>query len=316
MPLQHWQSAIARELCQITGAREPHRAVQQLTQTLLEDAEVAAPPVNLHLLASFQNIRDIQKVVMPHAGRLLPDGANYLIQVNTHHSSGKQRFTAGHEIGHTLIPSFQRHPRVIQDMVTGLFEAGQEEEYLCDVAASELLLPEPLFRPQAKSVECHLNTVIELAHIFQASREATARRLVEMNLWPCAFAIWHLSYKDSEAHLSQQLTLGGPEWSLPEKKLRVRYAVSNPLFGHYLHRNLAAPQDGCLMHCFKEGGVVCGEERLTLQNRGITFSVMAAARNYADTSGPTRDVFSLLLSDGTPRSIQDNQWQAWTFLQE
>ena len=316
MPSQHWQSAIARELCQITGARDPLRAVQQLAQTLLDDAEIAAPPVNLHLLASFQNIRDIQEAVMPHAGRLLPDGANYLIQVNAHHSTGKQRFTAGHEIGHTLIPSFQRHPRVIQDMVTGLFEAGREEEYLCDVAAAELLLPERLFRPLATNLGCHLNTVIELARTFEASREATARRLVEMNLWPCAFAIWHLSYKDSEAHMNQQLTLGGPEWALPEKKLRVRYAVSNPLFSHYLHRNLAAPQDGCLMHCFKEGGVVCDEERLILQNRDMTFYVMAVARSYTDKSGPTRDVFSLLLSDGPTCPAQENQWEAWTLLEE
>jgi Zn-dependent peptidase ImmA (M78 family) len=316
MASQHWQSAIARELCQITGTRDPLRAVQQLVQTLLDDAEVAAPPVNLHLLASFQKIRDIQEAVMPHAGRLLPDGANYLIQVNAHHSSGKQRFTAGHEIGHTLIPSFQRHPRVIQDMFTGLFEAGQEEEYLCDVAGAELLLPERLFRPRATNLGCHLNGVIELAHAFQASREATARRMVEMNLWPCAFAIWHLSYKDSEAHINQQWTLGGPEWTLPEKKLRVRYAVSNPLFGRYLHRHLAAPQDGCLMRCFKEGGVVCDEERLVLQNRDMTFYVMAAARNYTDKSGPTRDVFSLLLSDDSPRPAQGNQWEAWTLLEE
>ena len=313
---QHWKSAIARELCQVTGARDPHRAVQQLARVLLEDSEVAVPPVNLRLVASFQKIRDIQEAIMPHAGRLLPDGANYLIQVNADHSHGKQRFTTGHEIGHTLIPSFQRHPHVIQDMVTGVFEAGQEEEYLCDIAAAELLLPERLFRPQATNLGCHLNAVIELAHIFQASREATARRLVEMNLWPCAFAIWHLSYKDSEAQINQQLTLGGPEWALPEKKLRVRYAVSNQLFGHYLHRNLAAPQDGCLMRCFKEGGVICDEEHLTLQNRDETFYVMAVARNYTDKSGPTRDVFALLLSDGLTRPAQESQWEAWTLFEE
>ena len=175
MMSSHWRSAIARELCQITDASNPRHAVQQLAQALLEDAEVTAPPVNLRLIGSFQKIRDIQEAVMPHAGRLLPDGANYLIQVNAHHSRGKQRFTTGHEIGHTLIPSFQRHPHVIQDMVTGVFEAGQEEEHLCDIAAAELLLPERLFRPLAMDLGCHLNAVIELARTFEASREATAQ---------------------------------------------------------------------------------------------------------------------------------------------
>jgi hypothetical protein len=137
-----------------------------------------------------------------------------------------------------------------------------------------------------------------------------------MNLWPCAFAVWHLSHKDSEAHINQQLTLAGPEWVRPEKKLRVRYAVSNQLFGYYLHRNLAAPQDGCLMRCFKEGSVVFDEERLTLQNKDVTFFAMAIARNYSDKSGPTRDVFSLLLSNGLTRPTQESQWKACTLLEE
>src|SRR6266849_10759128 len=47
-------------------------------------------------------------------------------------------------------------------------------------------------------------------------------------------------------------------------------------------------------NCFKEGGVVCSKECLTLQNRDIMF-VMAAAGDYTDKSGTTRDVFSLLL---------------------
>ena len=312
MPPHRWSSASARELCQETGTRDPRLAIYQLTLTLLNDAEVNAPPVNLRVIASFQNIRNIQEAVMPHAGRLLPDGKNYLIQVNAHHPRGKQRFTTSHEIGHTLIPSFQRHPRVIQDMVTGLFQEGQEEEYFCDLAAAEILLPEHLFRPHAVSLGYHLSAVIELAQMFQASREATARRLVEMNLWPCALAIWHLSYKSSEAHISQQMTLSGPEWTKPERKLRLRYAISSAQFGHYLHQNLSAPQNGCLMRCYKEGGVVYGEESLTLKNRDITFYVMAAARDYTDESESTRDVFSLLLSDGTARPTQSNLWENWT----
>ena len=316
MPPHRWSSASARELCQETGTRDPRLAIYQLTLTLLNDAEVNAPPVNLRVIASFQNIRDIQEAVMPHAGRLLPDGKNYLIQVNAHHPRSKQRFTTGHEIGHTLIPSFQRHPRVIQDMVTGLFQEGQEEEYLCDLAAAEILLPEHLFRPHAASLDYHLSTVIDLAQMFQASREATARRLVEMNLWPCAFAIWHLSYKSSEAHISQQMTLSGPEWTKPESKLRLRYAISSTQFGHYLHQNLSAPQNGCLMRCYKEGGIVYGEERLTLKNRDIIFYVMAAARDYTDESGPTRDVFSLLLSNGTAPSTQSKLWENWTLFED
>lgn len=316
MHSRRWQSASAQKLCQETGTNDPRLAIQHLTHALLDDAEVVAPPVNLRLIASFQNIRDIQEVVMSHAGRLLPDGKNYLIQVNVHHSKGKQRFTVGHEIGHTLMPSFRGHHYVIQDMTTGTFQEGQEEEYLCDVAATGLLLPEHLFRPQVASLGLHLNTVIELAHTFQASREATARRLVEMDIWPCALAIWHFSYKSSEMHLNQQMTLDGPEWTKPEMKLRLHYAISSASFGHYIHQELAAPQNGCLLRCYREGGVVCGEEHLTLQKRDTTFYVIAVARDYIGKSGSTRDVFSLLLSERIVRPMQSNQSESWMFTEE
>jgi Zn-dependent peptidase ImmA (M78 family) len=71
---------------------------------------------------------------------------------------------------------------LVQDLATGQFDTDKEEELLCDIAASELLLPGSLVRPAARASGWCLETVLELSERFDASREATARRLVDLDL--------------------------------------------------------------------------------------------------------------------------------------
>lgn len=311
-----WYSASARELLRMTGSPDPSAAMRQCACQLLDEVEVTTPPINLRMVASFQGVRAIQPVVMVHAGRLVPKGSGYIIQVNAHHSNGKQQFTIGHEIGHTLIPSYQKHPHLIEDLSTGLFQQGKEEEHLCDIAATELLMPTQLFRPQAAALGFHLGAVAKLGSLFRASREATARRLVEMDLWPCASAVWHLAYKPSEAHIEDQLTFDGPEWAPQPKKLRLRYCVANSHFGHYLYPNLAASAEGCVMRCFTEGNVVCGEDRIIIRNQEIPLYVMAAPVDFISEAGSTREVLSLLLSDGAAPVARNNHPALWSMREE
>lgn len=316
MPSRSWHSLVAREIMQATNTRNPQTGIVQLARALLNEAEIAASPVNLHLLASFQRIHEIGEVDMPHAGRLIPEDAHFRVEVNARHSRGKQRFSIGHEIGHTFIPSYRRQPRIIQDMTTGLFEAGQEEEYLCDTAAAEILLPDQLFRPQAASLGCNLDAVVKLARLFDASREATARRLVEMNMWPCALAVWHVAYKKSESHVSQQLTFVGSDWKPPIQKLRLRYAVASKHFGYYLYPGLSAHDGGSLMQCFTSNVAVCGGEHFLLSRRDVTFQVMAAPRNFTDDNGSHRDVLSLILASRVVPRPQENRPELWANLED
>lgn len=298
-----WQSSAARELARMSSDGDPRTAIVQCARALLEEAQVFSAPVDFDPLGSYQRIHTIKAVPMKAAGRLVPDAKGFQVHVNAAHTIGKQRFTTGHELGHTLIPAYQRAPHVIQDLVTGLFSGGKEEEYLCDMAASELLLPEHLFRNQAMERGLHLDTVATLSRLFKASREATARRLVDMNLWPCAMAMWHLAYTKNQATVSQQLSFDGFGWTPPVKKLRLRYAASSSSFGHFLPSNISAPADGPLTRCHEENQVCYGEERLTTSSGDASVFVMAAPVNYCDSSGPQRQVLSLLLSMGaTPPS--------------
>lgn len=295
MPQRTWTSAVARELVAVTGLPDAQMAIRQLARDALAEAEVEAAPVDLALVASFQGVRAIEVAEMAQAGRLIPESGGYRIQLNAGHSHRKRRFTTGHEIGHLLIPAYRSRPLPIEDLFTGQFDTGREEEFLCDVAAAELLLPDDLFRPAAQACGCHLNAVLELAARFDASREATARRLVETNLWPCALVVWHQAYKTSEASFALQSTLG-LEWDPPQPKLRARYAVASATFGHFIPAQLSAPRDRLLERCFADGCPVSGEEVLRIGRREVPLYVMAVARNFVSAAGSTREVVSLLLS--------------------
>lgn len=111
-------------------------------------------------------------------------------------------------------------------------------------------MPMSLVRPLAATAGPSVDTVTELARSFRSSREATALRLVQTALWPCAVAMWHVASKPSqEIAKESQPTLSGAEWDSTQRKLRVRYAFHNADFGYFLHKNLSAEPDGNLMHC-------------------------------------------------------------------
>src|SRR3989442_2278286 len=205
MRRNEWHSAAARNLMRSTGLSDPREAMIQCAADLLREVEINKPPVDLRLVASFQRVK------MVHAGRLIPDGYDFIIQVNASHTRGKQNFTIGHETGHTLLFKYQAKSYIVEDLVTGQYQQGHEEEYLCDVAAAELLMPTALFKPQAEAMGVSLNTVAELAGMFKASREATAIQLVKTNLWPCALALWHYTHTPEQEQLIHQPTFAGFE---------------------------------------------------------------------------------------------------------
>lgn len=312
MRSRQWYSHTAKMLMRVTGLPDAAEAMVQRVEALLNEVEANEPPIDLRMVASFQRVKQIQPMVMSQAGRLVPDGHDFIIQVNAQHSIGKQNFTIGHEIGHTLLPSYQVRPHVVEDIATGVYQRGQEEEYLCDVAAAELLMPMPLFKPLAAARGLNLNTLRELAQIFHSSREATARRLTQTNIWPCAFALWQYAYKPSQEPLAGQPTFDGLEWVAPSKELRVRYSIPSSSFGYRLYPHLAAPPDGILAQCFSEGMVVEGTEELELQGRIIPLYVMAVPVNFVSESGPVREVLSLVRSDKVPIREAENQLNLWT----
>ena len=278
--MDEWLSAspVGRELMRVAGEMSARRAMERLASDLSVEAEITKPPVNLLRAGSFQNVRRIEAVAMAQSGRLIPDGDGFLIQVNAADRLTRQRFSIGHEIGHTLIPSYRANPHRITETAIGRFShcRGDEVETLCDIAAAELLLPMRLFGPLAAEAGCSLGVVDELAEQFQASLIATTRRLVETQLWRCALVVWRPSGSTSE-------------------RLCVRYAVHSCTFGHIFRpAAVLAPGGGCLVQCWTTGRRVGGYEQIVLEGHSHEFFVQAARADYGDDRGAHREIISLI----------------------
>lgn len=219
--VKRWLSTAAAALCSYAGEDDPFGAVRRCVDSLLADAEVDAPPVNLDLLASCRRVRKIEHVEMVEAGRLIPDGDGYVIQVNGRHRKGKRRFTAGHEICHTFFNEAHQSSRESVDLTTGLFDIRAEEEYLCDVGAAHLLLNPQWLLPMAELRSPSLVALLEIAEDCGASVEATAFQLAQVGRWPCTFVFWEPGFRKPERVIPEQAAFEGWEdLARPQRKLR------------------------------------------------------------------------------------------------
>ena len=117
------------------------------------------------------------------AARIVGKNEMALITVDSSSNRGRQRFSAAHELGHWM-----------HDRGRGFFSCEEVQftkewshnnpETRANRYASDLLLPEALFKPEATAYKSmDFNTVKELAKTFETSLTATAIRLVEYG--PC-----------------------------------------------------------------------------------------------------------------------------------
>ncbi len=108
----------------------------------------------------------------------LPQG--YVIRVNERHSAARQRFSCAHEIGHTLLFELDGTAPPGDEQVSGESQRHPAAvEHLCDVIASELLMPEAAFRQAIAGGAASIAAIVNLAERLQLSLHAVARRYVE-----------------------------------------------------------------------------------------------------------------------------------------
>lgn len=258
MSPRHWSSDAARALCRATGRSDPVAAIIARADALLDEAAVNGPPVPLAVLASFQGIRNIETVDMVASGRLIVHPEGSVVQVNRAESPARRQFTIAHEIAHTLLPAYATHPHDVEDAHTGDYPQTAEEEHLCDVGASALLLPERWLRPAAQQRTPSLASLQDLARQFKASLEATARAVARLDVWPFALVFWEPGWRKADRVAAAQ---GDP---IPPA-LRVTRAIAAPSFGLYIPRNKSVAEDTSIYQAYASGSPTHGLDRLTLR---------------------------------------------------
>jgi Zn-dependent peptidase ImmA (M78 family) len=138
------------------------------------------PPIRLEVVAGICGVARVERVPLPHAACLVPTRNGSVIKLRNSDSVERQNFSGFHEVGHTFMPGYQLSIQLRCD--PGRNSGFKKLEHLCDIAASELLLPRRLFTTDLRDAALDFRTVDELGARYQASVEATARRIVA--LWP------------------------------------------------------------------------------------------------------------------------------------
>jgi Zn-dependent peptidase ImmA (M78 family) len=168
---------------------------------------------------------DVGAVIRPQsdmgpdeAGSCFEMNGKRFICTNASDRSERQRFTVCHEVAHLKLGLPSQH----QNLPWWSYERRPLAETLCDVFASELLLPYGLFQPEAERSIIGLSSIDELAGRFQASVTATGSRYAAVVSAPVAFV---LSERGKVRYASRSKSLReAPAWiptrlDLPEGSL-------------------------------------------------------------------------------------------------
>ncbi|SRR5260221_5778881 len=168
-----WNSKASKFVCDKTGLSDPAQAIRSIARSLLDDPPPV--PTNLESVARRLNVEKVLQEPLPFDGVLVRRKDRLTIKLNTHIDPRRRRFTFAHELAHVLLTngsvgSSRRSFR------------GTEVERLCDIAASELLMPEPPARDFFKTHGVSPSSVCEFAASFDVSMQAAARRVWDLQL--------------------------------------------------------------------------------------------------------------------------------------
>lgn len=288
-----WSSPEAEELVRVSGISDPIEAIKARVGDLLNRGEQDGPPVHLELLASLQGVARIERIAMREAGRLIPSSNGLIIQVNEDSGEGRSNFTIAHEIGHTLMPSYSRKPASRTERTIGSYPRNNEEEYLCDIAASALLFPEQWFRPRAIELGPNLEAVLQLSEEFEASLEATALAWTQLHIWPVAIVLWEKSLKPSERRQLQQPSLLDLGSSGPVPKFRVSRFFRSEAFSQFLPIHKSVEDDSVVGRASLVSSSR-GPLLIQLEDKVFMSDCEAIAAPYKTKSGLVDRVISLV----------------------
>ena len=172
---------------------------RKLVSQLVEQRGHGKPPFLSEEYAPLVGIKRIEKADLGEVSATLiklRDGD--VIRVNRNHNSARQNFSCAHEIGHALLTELNLEP-CIDDVEFRSFNLqahaiarAKARERLCDAAATEILMPEAVFKKYLSSLGISINSLEWLANMFRVSISSTAIRIAEVSTEPCIALLWRL----------------------------------------------------------------------------------------------------------------------------
>lgn len=254
------------------------------------------PPFNLEALASFRGLRSSTDAPRhSEDSEIAPqDDGSVILRVNRDRPLTRQRFSVGHELGHTLFKDFHLKVQCRKAIDRDWADPDDHIEALCDIAASEFLFPAPWFPDRAHDLALSSQAISTLATDFQASREAMLRRLIEIRMEPLAVVFFSWKLKPTELRQLQRDRRQRRMFDLaagPEPKLRVDYGLTNDAFDaectDHIPKDKSVPSEGPIFDASITQTPTDGKLWLDLGSVSGEFAVCALPVYTPDeTTGP------------------------------
>ena len=135
--------------------------------------------INLETLAGYCGATIVYEQLEGCAAQLVGHDGRAFITVDSMARRARQRFSAGHELGHWMYDRGRVALACTEGNLTRDWHEGSRERRANRYAA-ELLLPARMFEPRARDLPATFASTRELAGIFETGITATAIRLVEL----------------------------------------------------------------------------------------------------------------------------------------
>lgn len=259
---EYWKSPAVRWLLEKSKASDPEMLMREEARRLIDASGQNNPPFSPERVKRLRNVERIEWVTPPNLSGLVPIQGGFVIRVRnelrdsgrnlgeedwTRPFLGRENFSIAHEIGHTFFYDIELPVPSRPAKDTG----SRAEEKLCDVFASELLMPAERLKRDARQLLQKENHCIEvltkLAITYRVSVRAIVGRLLELGIIGNVIVIrWDWLLKPNE-----------PGDSMP--KLRVDWAIPNTY--PYIPRLKPAPkgsifeQASSILHILREHSV-------------------------------------------------------------
>jgi hypothetical protein len=259
-----------------TGEADPNTAIRVKARELIGLYHATfggSPPFSMEALESLRGIRPSEEspAYSPDA-ELHPDGkGGVLLRVNRERPRTRQNFSVGHEITHTFFPGYGKKVQCRKPAGQGWADPEDVLEKLCDVGASELLFPLPWFENDAAQLGQSTLGILKLAEKYEASLEATVRRLVDTSTEAVAavFFRWKLKPTQTRKGIGRKdqpdlFGLNPEEEARTMLRLRVEYSLASSAFAFHIPRDKSVESEGAIYDAAASNRCVDAEESLDL----------------------------------------------------
>lgn len=175
---------LAWQFCaSVESAVDPIDAARKRATRLVSESGIHQPPFRPASYGSLRNVKEIVQKRMEIDGRLIPISGGFKIELRKDRTHARKNFTCAHEIAHTFF--YEAAPSL-----KSLDTHDLEEEFLCNIAAAELLMPTSTFKNIAADFEVSAASVLEISQLFETSVTSTVVRLSDLGIWGAKFIFW------------------------------------------------------------------------------------------------------------------------------